>query len=224
MLLAACAWLMANPEVQIFGALREIMHEGDLSARVMLAEHVGPGSYALGALADLKGEILVLDGKVTVSRPKGETLTLSEDGDVGAALLVSARVEAWMRVPIAGMADPAILGDFVETAVKHAGLDPGKPIPFRIEGRAKSVSWHVIDWPEGDTEHSHAKHKQAGLQGREEQVEVVVLGFWSKHHQGIFTHRDRVLHMHVAIPERGIAGHVDALEPGPEMTLWVPAP
>jgi len=213
-----------GPDVQVFGALREIMHQGDLSARVVLAEHVGPHTFGLGAVADLKGEILVLDGEIMVSRPDGARLEISADRDVGAALLVSARVEDWLRVPIPVVQNPDALGDYLATAVNHAHLDPEKPVPFRIEGRAKSVSWHVIDWPEGDTEHTHAKHKQAGLTGVENDVTVTILGFWSQHHQGVFTHRDDVLHMHVWIPEKGIAAHVDRLEPGPEMTLWVPEP
>lgn len=59
-------------KVHHYGALKNMMHKGDLSSKVTLDElkdinHL----YALGAVENLKGEVLVLDGIPSISYVKG---------------------------------------------------------------------------------------------------------------------------------------------------------
>ena len=52
-------------EVNYEGALKNIMHKGDLSAKASLADYENiPNLYALGAIEHLKGEIQIFDGQV----------------------------------------------------------------------------------------------------------------------------------------------------------------
>ena len=57
-----------NPKVEIYGALFEMMHQGNLSTRIDLNSLEGKKhTYGLGALTDLKGEILIMDSNVFIS-------------------------------------------------------------------------------------------------------------------------------------------------------------
>ena len=95
------AW---DGEVRVHGALRAMMHEGKTGATVTL-DMILPNRdlYALGALADLSGEVTVVGGKVYLSYPKGAEETRTEttsETSAGATLLVAAEVPAWQSVRV----------------------------------------------------------------------------------------------------------------------------
>ena len=98
-----------------------------------------------------------------------------------------------------------------------------EPFPFLIEGTPESFDWHVINWPEGDTEHSHEKHIKSGLNGSIESTPVEMLGFYSNAHHAIFTHHTTNMHIHVKTTDNSLAGHVDGLTLGTGMILKIPA-
>ncbi len=212
-------------QVQVHGALREIMHQADLSERVKLADVSGKaGTYGLGAVANLKGEILILDGDAYVSSVVDGGAKVSKADTEGAALLVTAKVDRWQAMPMSDeMHDLNELAAFIEEQAKKAGLDSSGPFPFLIKGEPGIVSWHVIDWPEGDTEHSHEKHKKSGARGELRDETVTLLGFYSDHHQGRFTHHTTNIHVHVRSDNGAVMGHVDALKLFKGRTeLWLP--
>ncbi len=214
----------ATPElrsvmVQHFGALRIMMHQGDISAKVDMRDLADrPNLYALGAVAQLKGEILVLGGKAFIAKPV-PTRREAMDGQVSldttmqheAALLVTAEVAEWKSYPLPdGDLTKDELQTFIATQAEVHGLDPSGPFPFMIKGMT-SFDWHVIDWPEGDREHSHEKHVTSGPHGHQDSTEVQILGFYSDHHHAVFTHHSTNLHMHVLTDDRTLAAHVDDL-------------
>ena len=77
------------------------------------------------------------------------------------------------------------------------GVNLNKPFPFLISGTAKSFDWHVINWKDGDTIHSHEKHINSGLNGTKRNSSVSLLGFYSGSHHTIFTHHSTNMHIHV---------------------------
>ena len=122
---------------------------------------------------------LVLDGAISFDK----------SFDKKATLLVYATVEKWNTLEI-----PNEIGTYEElenhiaSIAKQNGINVNKPFPFMIEGTAKSIDWHVINWKDGDTEHSHEKHVNSGLHGTIENRDVELLGFYSDSHHAIFTH------------------------------------
>jgi hypothetical protein len=50
---------------------------------------------------------------------------------------------------------------------------------------------------------------------------VTIIGFYSKAHEGVFTHHGSYAHLHILLPN-GDSGHVDELEVGPEIELLLP--
>lgn len=84
------------------------------------------------------------------------------------------------------------------------------------------MKWHVIDWKEGDAEHTHEKHRNSGLNGTLIRESVEILGFYSGRHHGLFTHHTTNMHLHMKNSEGTIVGHVDGLTLKQGMELKLP--
>ena len=211
-------------EVIYFGALKNMMHKGDISSKAKLLElnklkHV----YALGALENLKGEIQIFDGESFCTTVKDSALVYDKSFDKDATLLVYASVSEWQTIDIpSSILTYEEFEKFIgESAEKH-GTNIKKPFPFLVEGTAKSFVWHVINWKDGDMEHSHEKHITSGLHGTVENRKVKLLGFYSDSHHTIFTHHTTNMHVHVKTDDNEIAGHLDGLTLGAGMKLKLP--
>lgn len=201
-------------DVQHAGALRQMMHQGDISPKADLKELENtPHVYALGALAELKGEVLIWDGKPLMAQAVDGEVAVRGSFDHEAALLVYSAVAEWYEVGVPDSVQSyAQLESYVEFAAKELGINTEKPFPFLVEGRVVRADWHVIDWLEGDTVHSHQKHVTSGPHGQLENEELQVLGFYSKHHHAIFTHHSTNMHLHGKTTDNAWAAHIDDIE------------
>ena len=202
------------------------MHQGDISAKADLkdfenSEHF----YAIGALENLKGEIQIFDSKPFNSMVVDSALAFNSSFDIKATLLVHASVDKWLSIKIPdSVVTHEQFESYIEQTAEENQTQIDEPFPFLVEGTIKSFDWHVINWKEGDTEHSHAKHISSGLNGTVENKQVVMLGFYSNSHHAIFTHHSTNMHIHVKTADNKIAGHLDdfTLEKG--MILKLPDP
>lgn len=214
-----------NPlNVQHAGALKNMMRKGDLSAKKELQElSETPHLYALGAVENLKGEVLIYDGQPMITSVKNGTISVDQSFNKKTALLVWAEVENWMEVPVPNHIQSfGEIESFIQKAATENGMDAESPFPFLLDGTARSVTWHVINWKDGDTEHSHEKHIASGLNGTLENIAVNILGFYSNHHRGIYTHHTTNIHAHFKTAEHPFSGHADDLELGEGMVLKLP--
>ncbi len=225
-LLASCKTPSSNYRVHYRGALKTLMHEGDLRAVIALdtLQHV-PNLFALGAIENLKGEVLIYKSRPFVSSVQDSAVVVDRSFSHKAALLVYTQVGKWRETAIpTEVRNAAEFEAFLLTAAKQEGINAADPFPFLLTGAAAFVDWHVIDWAEGDTTHTHEKHKASGLHGRLEQQAVEILGFYSEKHHGIFTHRNSNMHLHVKTVAGDFAAHVDDLGVNGEMSLFLPEP
>jgi acetolactate decarboxylase len=215
----------AEYEVKYFGALRNMMHKGDISAQVGLSDFENTAHlYALGALENLKGEIQIIDGKPYNTSVKDSSILFDSSFDKKATLLVYATVKEWNTYMIPkDISTYEQLEKHIALTAKANGIDISEPFPFMMEGLASSFDWHVINWKDGDMEHSHEKHVNSGLHGTIENREVDLLGFYSDSHHAIFTHHTTNMHIHVKTSDNKIAGHVDGLILGKGMILKLPS-
>ena len=210
--------------VEYSGALKNIMHKGDVSAYADLNDFKGiEHFYALGAVEGLKGEILVLDGVPYISSVHEEQLSIDNSFDYKASLFVNTSVKEWNEFDI----DSEIityeeLESFISTTAEQNGIEVTEPFPFLLKGTADSLLWHVINWPEGDTEHTHEKHINSGLHGTHEDIDIEILGFYSDSHHAIFTHHTTNMHLHFISKDKTKTGHVDGLTLGEGMKLFLP--
>jgi len=212
-------------EVKYFGALKNMMHKGDISAQADLTdfentEHL----YAIGALENLKGEIQIIDGNSYNTLVLDSAVSFDKSFDKRATLFVYATVEKWNSFNIPNeIKTHEQLEKHITSVAKENNININEPFPFMIDGALESFDWHVINWKDGDTEHSHEKHVNSGLHGTIENRDVELLGFYSDSHHAIFTHHTTNMHIHVKTSDNEIAGHVDGLTLGKGMVLKLPA-
>ena len=211
-------------KVEYKGALKNMMHKGDISSKADLmvfenTEHF----YALGAIENLKGEIQIFDSKSFNTLVIDSTLTFDNSFNKKATLLVYTFVSKWKSFNIPdSVVTYERLESYIERTANENQINIDEPFPFLIKGTPKSFEWHVINWKDGDTEHSHEKHKSSGLHGTINNRQVEMLGFYSDSHHAIFTHHTTNMHIHVKTDDNKIAGHVDGLILGKGMILNLP--
>ncbi|MFT5859302.1 MAG: acetolactate decarboxylase [Flavobacteriaceae bacterium] len=211
-------------KVEYEGALKNMMHKGDISAKIDLTtfkntEHF----YALGAIENLKGEIQIIDSKPFNTMVVDSNLTFDNSFNKNATLLVYASVSKWKSINIPNnIVTYEQLESYIEKVAKENDIKIDEPFPFLIEGGLKSFDWHVINWKDGDKEHSHEKHINSGLHGAINDRQVELLGFYSDAHHAIFTHHTTNMHIHVKTVDNKIAGHLDGLTLGTGMILKLP--
>ena len=211
-------------EVRYAGALKKMMKKGDISAKADLAdfkntEHL----YAIGAMEDLNGEIQIIDGESFNTMVVDSTLIFDQSFDKKATLLVYVTIPSWTSYDIPDHVKTyGALEEFVGSTAKQHNINHKEPFPFLLEGNATSFDWHVINWKDGDTKHTHDKHIRSGLHGTIENQEAQYVGFYSDSHHRIFTHHTTNMHIHVKTSDNTIAGHMDDLELGTDMKLLLP--
>ena len=216
-------------EVQHYGALRNLM-SGNLKTSISLDSLVQKENlYALGALENLKGEIQIFNSAAYISKMNvSNDIKITSSFDNNAALLVYAEVPEWSEaIPLTSFTTNAHLEKQIKEAAIKRGVNVDKPFPFLIKGNPSLLKWHVINWKDGDMEHTHKKHQESGPNGVFQNEEVEIIGFYSEKHKAIFTHHTTFLHMHFKTEYNGgLAGHVDEVlsddQSTNELELYLP--
>ena len=194
-------------EVNFKGALKNIMHKGDLSAKADLSEFQQlENLYGLGAIENLKGEIQIFDGEPYNSYVEEGEVKFDTGYSKKATLFVYATVKDWITLQIPeNVVSSKELESYLEKVAAENNIDTNQAFPFLIEGRAAEINWHVIDWKDGDKEHSHEKHISSGPNGKLSHQEVDLLGFYSDSHHAVFTHHTTNMHIHMKLKNGEIA-------------------
>ena len=213
-----------NYKVEYKGALKNAMFKGDLSAKIDLSDLQNTTHlYALGAFENLKGEVQIFAGKPFNTIAEDGVLVFDQSFNKKATLLVYASVKEWQNIVIPdSIVTYEQFETFVDFMANENHLDTNEPFPFMLSGVLQSFEWHVINWKDGDTDHSHEKHVQSGLNGTINNRQVKMLGFYSDSHHAIFTHHTTNMHIHVKTKEGNVSGHVDGLLLIPGITLKIP--
>jgi acetolactate decarboxylase len=188
-----------------------MIHEGRIEARVAITEIARPHVYAVGALAGMEGEVAIVDGAVWIARGDARGgAAVAGPTDEHAALLVAATVPAWTTVRIETDIPFEQLDARLEEYARRAGLDVERPFPFVFEGSLVDVRWHVLTGPPspGASPHDHTRN---AIIGERAEMNGVAVGFFSKHHQGVFTHMGQNVHAHVVDAPSSLVGHADTL-------------
>ena len=201
--------------IQTYGELHAMMHDQKTGPAVNLAAVLAPTLYGLGALSELRGEVTILSGTAWLAYPgeandtRVETTTSSNEN---AALLVTANVPTWTSLPVPNDIDSAALDQQIESLANAAGVDTEQAFPILIEGDLINLHWHVIDGRRAvPSPSSHEQHMQMAAKGEAPTEHATLLGFFSKHHQGVFTHHGENTHFHFVDQEKRLTGHVDAV-------------
>lgn len=209
--------------VQYSGNLSEVMG-GKLDATITLNELKSKKNlYALGVMENLSGEIQIFNSQPLNSRRGPEKIEIDRNFQAKAALLVYAQVDEWQEIEV----PKAILtmGQFesyIDYTAEKAGIDTSKPFPFLLQGYIRKLNWHIVNLNQNTVQRSHMDHIKAGLNGVTVEENVEILGFFSKDHQGVFTHHGSNVHMHFKSKSELLAAHLDDILLGEYMTLKLP--
>ena len=227
--LAGCVRPGPAMTVEHHGPMREVLREGRTEPRVRLADAMDQGiTVAVGALADLEGEITILDGEVWIARVEAGRLVMhgpEPAAEDAATLLSMARVHRWTRSPLViatgdDAAPPWLEGPRLEEHIagvaRRQGLDVQEPFAFVIEGTMLELDLHVIN---GSC--PRACRPTAATQpwrwSAQSPVEAIVVGVHASGRQGVMTHHGSSIHAHAILRLDGqlITGHIDRLRVGP---------
>jgi len=218
-------------EVNAYGSFTHMMHSGDTSPNVSLAGFDGQrGVYGVGAMQGLRGEVLIWDGRVLISRghaTDGATSAVNDSDQ--ATLLATANVKHWREIAIpADMTQPQFEG-FVKEQGRKAGLPADKPFPFIVKGPVLNYAWHVVAGPMAAGAAMHKASNPAHARLREFMGvrfdQALLLGFYSgPDMEGAITHPGEQFHVHLADADLRSSGHVDRYGVGRAATLLLPVP
>lgn len=227
-LLAGCASRTWNGDVQMWGTLRGVLHDGDTSGRIRLEEVAGPHCVGIGAPEHLVGEIVVLDGKTWVAQTDGQGVMRTHHPaapNTMATFLATATVPLWIRERTNARLSLGQLEQSVRAAAAKNGLNPATPFPFVVEGRFSTIELHVLNGrcpfaqPEVDDDPAHDP-----IRIRVNGVRGILVGFYSEGPPGILTHAGTRVHVHAVLQDdRHTAGHVDAVTVEPGAAIGLPA-
>ncbi len=223
-LLLAMLWACEagyQAEVYTAGTMRNAMHKGELDAAIQLdtiaqANHL----YGLGPETFLKGELLVMDGEIFISRVLTDsTMQVKVANAAAAPFFVYTRIPEWRKVELPDTVNNLKkLEGFLEQTRIHA-----KPFAFLLKGPIQVADIHVVNLPAGTVVASPADAHQGKVNFKISNEAVEVLGFFSTSHRGIFTHHDSFVHMHLITADRQKMGHVDGLAFAPQdVQLFIP--
>jgi len=250
-LLVATAALAAEMfDIKAYGNFKHMAHTGETKGVVKLsALDTSKGSYGVGALAGLRGEIFLWDGRLLVSRghsPKGSTEAPAASDE--AVIFVGGKVNAWRELTIPTDMNQAQFEAFVVENAKKNGIAPDRPFPFAVRGTGLNVVWHVVTGAAPASGHSadgghaapaggHAPapaahgrtttHQQghAGMHVfKEHAASGTLLGFYTATAlEGIASHPGERFHVHYASTDFSVSGHVDEYRISRGANLLLPA-
>jgi len=211
-------------EVKKAGAMKNIMHKGDLSVYISLdtlltQQHI----YGLGPAEGIKGELIILDSKAYWCKAENGKINTSINNNAKAAMLVYTQVPAWKSVSITDkIKDYTAFEKIVEKIASQNGQSLEKSFPFMITGNVVNASYLVIDWKEGIT-HTFGNHTQFARYGSFNKEPVILLGFYSNKHQGIFAHHSTNIHVHITDKKKTVVGHIKEISTSAaSITLLIP--
>jgi acetolactate decarboxylase len=192
------------------GALRAV-HGGDVSGKVPLQQFSERKNiYAVGPVAELDGEITAIDGKFHITRVKHGEIKTGSDLSTTASFLVWSEVAAWKQPVLLGekVGSHVQLEKQIEFLAAKEGVDTTKPFPFIIEGMVESVDYHIL--VPKKPHQAGSSHSDIAKKISSRNVAARVIGFFSKNHEGIFTHKGSAAHLHI-LESNGCSGHVDEI-------------
>lgn len=217
--------------VRWFGALHEIVAEQRTEARVRIADAAtGPHTFGVGALGELRGEITIIDDIAWIAQPRDDrTVSVGHspvrEAHEGAALLVVADVESWRELTVVDDVPWGELDAYLARQIEAQGFAPREPVPVLIKGPLADLRWHVVDGTKVRPGGDHMAHLQGAVTGHipAGSQDTTLIGFFSRDHEGVFTHHGSFSHFHVVSAAPAVAAHVDGVTLRKGARLRLPA-
>jgi acetolactate decarboxylase len=209
--------LSFSQNVPVFhtGEMKQLHQKGFAAATVNLDTLQKDHLYALGPVAHLQGEVFAWDGKVFVaslSKEQKRPFVSKNPEAVSTIFLVYTYVSKWDTIKL--HLKTTNLNELVREIEFNAhvhGLDTSKPFPFLMLGAFSKAKGHIVfaDTPTSQIKPGTLERYKHYYDFNSQKVQL--LGFYSSHHQGVFTHHGSKLHIHYRMFNKYEAGHLDEI-------------
>lgn len=219
-------------ELTAHGSFRHMMHSGETGGTVALDTLTVPSAWGVGATAGLRGEVVIRDGAILVSRgtdPEAR-VTPPEPGEE-AVILAYGAVSGWQTATIPHDMAPDGLAQFVEGQAESLGLDLAGGFPIRVQGRFSQLVWHVVTGEatakggQGDHGSGHANSRSGMNLYDEPGASGEIVGIYTGTAlEGVASHPGDRLHLHFVSADGARSGHVDEVVIPGGSTLLLPVP
>jgi acetolactate decarboxylase len=195
--------------VKITGAMLNVMHLGLLYGTINLDTIVNKKHlYGLGPIEYLKGEILIDDGHSYLSKVAADgSITMEETYKVKAPFFVSENVDKWEEV---SLPDYIQTIPQLETFLDATTKDHSRPFAFRVTATIENAAIHIVNLPDGTAVNSPEDVQQHEHHFIVKNTDSELIGFFSTQHQGIFTHHDTYVHIHLITSDKKKMGHAES--------------
>ncbi|UJP66143.1 acetolactate decarboxylase [Mongoliitalea daihaiensis] len=209
-------------QIELIGSTAQIMKENNLSANINLDTITNRKFlYAIGAMENLQGEIIVFNGKpLYAGLDENRQPYWEQTFDKKAIFLVRSNVAAWHKtvfkdVPISNRQE---LTKIIMQEASKAGLDTVGGFPFRIRAKADHIQAHIAYLrSETITNFTPQGKKKDDYPLTLEDQNVWIIGFAGKTAGGRFAmpamgnNPASELHMHYIRNDKQEAGHIEDL-------------
>lgn len=198
-------------EIKTISAMKKVMMGEDLSAHINWDTIPKQNLYAVCPLERIEGEVTIIDGKMFSSKVvENNVIEIKNDWNIQSPFAVYAYVTDWEELETeANFSNDDELQAFIEELAIKRGRDISKPFVFRIIGIFDTVDYHIISKPKDEIEHNHELHDKAKKHFSLQNVTGELLGFFSKNHEGVFTHRGHYIHTHFIDEAQKNMGHLE---------------
>lgn len=197
-----------------WGEMKPVLHGGQTEGRVALADlELDEHTFAVGALAGLRGEVTIDGGEVIVTRGLSQTeLETTGAADHRATMLFLGRARRWREHTVERDVPSAELDDYLGGLVDEGGLAGAGPLPFVVEGPLRQLRLHVIagECPLHAQMHG-VELTRPPFVHETDAVSARIVGIYARGGAGKVTHRGSETHMHAILEIDGerSAGHVE---------------
>lgn len=208
---AICLGAAAQPgsgDVKVVGEMRNVMWKGQLSGiisidTIAVKDHL----YGLGPVEYLTGELLIADGRCYRSAVVSDTvMKVEETAAAKAPFFAYANISRWKE---SVLPDSIITPELLEQHLDLQTRSTKRPFMFRLTGVVETAAIHIVNLPAGKKVSSPDDAHTGRVSYRLFNEPSDIIGFFSREHQGIFTHHDSWMHMHLITADRQKMGHLD---------------
>ena len=219
----------------VHGNFRHMMHSGETGGTIALDTLAAPSSWGVGATAGLRGEVVISDGAVLVSRGDDAQARMTPPKAGEQAVILSyGTVTDWQSVSLPHDMAPDRLTHFIEMQAQNLGLDAEGGFPIRIEGSFPQLVWHVVtgEAPGHGAQSSHGSGQGGGHANSQSGMNLYdeagasgeIIGVYTGAGlEGIASHPGERLHLHFVSADGTRSGHVDEVVFAAGSTLLLPA-
>ena len=218
-----------------FGNFKRMMHTGDTAGQIELAQlDQSAGTWGVGALAGLKGEVIQVDGRILVSFGTDTEGRVQPPSKTDAAVLwASGKVAQWRQIQVPADMSQAEFEKFVSEQAAINKVDLKQPFVFRVTGGYTHLIWHVLTGEKsGHKAGGHGGHGHAsGHANKRSDMKVfrnpsitgqLVAVYSGERLEGAVSHPGERFHVHYIDDAQTVSGHVDQYNVQKGALLWLP--